>query len=334
MPTLDAVKRWAGRNLLDTRVFRALMRIFYLCAGRVVWLTAVTGAGGNACLRRGFLPLPVHFYSPVPDVADLERRGVWSARSALAGIDFNAAGQVALLEELGRAFSEECAWGATSARAEDFILQNDCFSYGCAASTHGVIRRFRPRRVIEVGSGLSSRVLSAALEINRAEDGRAADYTIVDPFPGGIVRGGTLRATRLVARRVELLEPEFFDVLAANDVLFIDSSHTSKIGSDVNFLFLEVLPRLAPGVIVHVHDVAFPYEYPREYATNERFRQFWNEQYLLQAYLSGNREWEVMLAMHYLMTDELERFRSAFPRYDPSVGPGISGSFWMRKRTG
>jgi hypothetical protein len=291
---------------------------------------ALTGKGSDACLRHGYLPVPVNFHSPVPDLVDLAERRVWDARSGLPGIDFREAEQRALLQELGDRYSGECRWPLDPpADPAAFHLRNVSFSYGCAASTHCVIRHFAPRTVIEVGSGMSSRIIAAAL---RKNGGVPAQYVIVDPYPGNAIRNGTVARTQIVERRVEILDPEFFRSLGENDILFIDSGHCVRIGGDVNFLFLEVLPRLSPGVIVHIHDICLPYEYPKVYATSETFRQFWTEQYLLQSFLCGNREFEVLLAMHFLMTDHPEAFRQAFPNYDPAAHPYTSGSFWIRRK--
>ena len=135
-----------------------------------------------------------------------------------------------------------------------------------------------------------------------------------------------------MAERVELLDPQFFDRLERNDVLFIDSSHTVRIGGDVNFLILDVLPRLAPGVLVHFHDIGMPYEYPKTYATNPSFRMLWTEAYLLQAFLACNDSHDVLLAMAYLMVERSAEFRAAFPAYDPARHASISGSFWIARR--
>ena len=97
----------------------------------------------------------------------------------------------------------------------------------------------------------------------------------------------------------------------------------------MNYLYLDILPRLASGVIVHIHDIGLPYEYSRAYAISESFRQFWTEQYLLQAFLAFNAEFEILLGMNYLMVDHAPLFRGAFPHYDPELHPFISGSFWM-----
>lgn len=332
MPSKLKVQEWIYFNFLKTRPFKLLIDLFYLLFGRVVWLTAKTGLGSNACLKTGFLPIPVHFYSPLPDIDDLKQREVWEQKSSLVGIDFNEDGQVALLQDLGKRFAMECSWALTSEKHTDFVLQNSTFSYGCAASTHSMIRNFRPGKVIEIGSGFSSRVIFRALEMNHREDGRPFNYTVVDPYPGEVVRNGGLHISTLLTQRVELLDTEFFNRLAASDILFIDSSHAAKIGSDVNFLFLEVLPRLAPGVIVHIHDISLPYEYAKTYCVSEELRQFWTEQYLLQALLCGNREFEVLLAMNFLMTDHFDNFKKSFPGYDRTKSPNNSGSFWLRRK--
>jgi hypothetical protein len=294
---------------------------------------ANTGGGSDACLRLGFLPMPVNYYSPVPDIADLERRNIWDRRSRLTGIDFQPDNQVTFLAELGREFGHECGWPAHSTgRHGEFYTENTSFSFGCAAGTHTIIRRFKPGRVFEIGSGNSSKVIAAALTLNARESTRVADYTIIDPYPSPTLEREVPGVTRLLRQRAELLEPEFFDQLEAHDILFIDSGHTVRIGGDVNFLFLDVLPRLASGVIVHIHDIGLPYEYPKVYATNPAFRVFWTEAYLLQAFLCYNAEYEILLAMAYLMTDRKEAFRSAFPRYDPHQHVSVSGSFWIRRK--
>lgn len=293
---------------------------------------ASTGAGTDACLAQGALPLPVHFYSPVPDIEDLRRRGIWSRRSSLPGIEFREAEQLACLRALGQAAADECDWPlAPTGDPTRFHVNNGAFSYGCAAILHAMIRTRRPRRIIEVGSGNSSRVIAAALARNEREGAPRAEYTVIDPLPGRAI-AALPGLTRLVAERVELTDPASFEALGPDDLLFIDSSHTVKIGGDVNFLFLEVLPRLAPGVVVHVHDIGLPGEYPEVYCTNPRFRVFWTEAYLLQAFLAFNSAFEVLLAMGWVMSEHLDAFRAAFPRWDPVASPAASGSFWMRRK--
>jgi hypothetical protein len=130
----------------------------------------------------------------------------------------------------------------------------------------------------------------------------------------------------LIQKKVQDVELEFFSQLQSGDILFIDSSHTVKIGGDVNYLFLEVLPRLRPGVIVHVHDIFFPFDYRRDWVLDE-FR-FWTEQYLLHAFLAFNSDFEVLLCNNYLAYRYLDHFKATFPS-SPWWG---GGSFWMRRK--
>jgi len=294
---------------------------------------ARTGEGTDQCLKRGSLPLPIHFYSPVPDLDDLERRDMWARRSELLGIEFAPDSQVAYLRKLGDRYGGECAWPAVSTGdSRVFFTENGCFSFGCAAALHCIVRERKPRHVVEIGSGNSSLVLSAALERNVREGVPAAEYTVVDPYPSPLLDSGHRGPTEVFAERVEVLEPEFFDRLERDDVLFIDSGHTVRVGGDVNFLILDILPRLKPGVLVHFHDIGLPYEYPKVYATNPRFRVLWTEAYLLQAFLACNQKFDVLLAVAYLMVDRATDFRAAFPLYDPARHKAVSGSFWILRR--
>ncbi len=299
----------------------------------IVTHMARTGVGTDLCLRLGSLPMPVHFHSPVPDLEDLERRKVWDQRSELTGIDFRPEAQVAFLLELSKEFGLECDW-PTNASGDPykFYTENDSFSFGCAAATHCILRRFKPNHVIEIGSGKSSLVISQALSLNAQNSEKEAKYTIVDPYPHPMIEKGLPALTQLIKDRVEVFDVTFFDQLSNNDVLFIDSGHVVRIGGDVNYLILDVLPRLASGVIIHFHDIGLPHNYPKVYATNPKFRVFWTEAYLLQAFLCFNSQFEILLAMNYLMSERQEDFHAAFPLYDPLKYGTVSGSFWIRRK--
>lgn len=318
---------------LLTPLFDLVIRLLSPILALFVRQMSRTGAGTGACLFLGCLPLPVHFYSPVPDLGDLERRGAWDRKSALAGISFREEEQLALLETLGREFGQECAWPAASKIPGVYSYGGGGFSFGCAAGVHCLARKFKPRRFVEIGSGNSSLVINEALAKNARETGEKALYTIIDPYPREKFIGHLSELTELREQKAETVDAGFFHALGENDFLFIDSSHTVRTGGDVNFLLLEVVPALAPGVLVHCHDILLPYEYPKVYATNPRFRVFWTEQYLLQALLSGNRHLEILLAMCYLMRNFRDKVETAFPafRYDPANDRNISSSFWFRK---
>ena len=325
MPLISGVKQCLYSIMLSPIFLRQLIKMFRM--------TATTGKGSNLCLKAGFLPVPVDFHSPVPDIDDLEKRNVWGLRSDLGGVDLRLNSQLRLLNDLGSNYSDECQWPLSpTSNPSQFYIQNNLFSYGCAASTHCMIRHCKPETVIEIGSGMSSMVISDALSINHARDRQTSKYIVVDPYPPSFAERRPLKTIDWFETRVELLDSAFFNCLKANDVLFIDSGHCVRIGGDVNYLFLDILPRLKPGVIVHIHDISIPYEYPKVYATSETFRQFWTEQYLLQSFLCFNNAFEVLLAMHYLMKDHGKAFKKAFPYYNPDIHRLTSGSFWIRRK--
>jgi hypothetical protein len=326
--------RMRGRALLRT-VARPLLSATAVILAPVLRLLALYGFGSTHLLRKGVLPLPVHYYSPVPDVDDLMDRDVWSKQSEMPGVTFDVPAQLAVLERLGGRFSAECLWPLTATgNAAEFHLANENFSFGCAAALHCMLRDLRPARVIEIGSGNSSKVIARALGLNMRESSVRASYKVIDPYPDKALLSSLPWPCDCRSQRVERVELETFSELRDNDVLFIDSGHTVRIGSDVNFLFLEVIPRLAPGVVVHVHDINLPYEYDRPYVAGVEgtFRRLWTEAYLLQAFLAFNAEWEILLAMRYLQTAHPAEFRRAFPQFDASIHRLVSSSLWMRRR--
>lgn len=294
---------------------------------------AATGVLSDECLEEGVLPMLVHYYSPVPDIKDLQARNVWSSKSDLPGIDFRPEFQINLIKELGKEFGDECVWPENPTNNKrDFFTHNDNFSYGCASALYTMIRKYKPKNFIEIGSGNSSKLIGDALALNKNESGEKSNYVVIDPYPNDTVRGKIMEISHLIDERVELVDLKEFDILKENDILFIDSSHTVKIGGDVNFLYLEVIPRLNPGVIVHIHDIPMPFEYAEAYATNPSFRMFWTESYLLQAFLIYNSAFEVLLAMNYIHTDHMDIFCQAFPHFDLENNWSNSGSFWIRRK--
>ena len=271
--------------------------------------------------RHGFHVTPARFNQPIPDTQSLPER-LWSGPSDLAGIDMNERVQLNLLQSFSKFRNdyEHFPTGPTE-RHDRFYLGNGLFDGVDALVAYCMVRHFQPRLVIEVGSGFSSLALGQAA----AKNGRSA-VICVEPFPREFLRKGFPGLQTLIEKNVQEIELEFFSQLKSGDILFIDSSHTVKIGGDVNYLFLEVLPRLKPGVIVHVHDIFLPFEYRRDWVLDE-FR-FWTEQYLLQAFLTFNSEFEVLLANYYLSEYHQEQFRAVFP----DLSRWIGGSFWMRRK--
>jgi hypothetical protein len=259
------------------RIARRLNHIFWKRVSFLVRDMALTGKGTDECLEVDCLPLNVNYYSPVPDISDLEKRRIWEKKSELTGIDFRPEKQLAMLKQLGKEFGLECEWPLTlTGDSSKFYLRNNSFSYGCASALHTMIRHYKPQHFIEIGSGHSSKIISKALEMNKEDNStQATDYIVVDPYPGEVVTNELPTISRLLKEKVECVDPKLFDILEGNDILFVDSGHTVRTGSDINFIILEALPRLRPGVVVHFHDINLPYEYPKVYFTNPQFRMFW-----------------------------------------------------------
>jgi predicted O-methyltransferase YrrM len=267
--------------------------------------------------RHGFHVTPVHFYQPIPDTQALPD-SLWSQPTELVGISMNDRVQLDLLQNHFTKLREEYR----NFPAEPPPGQQRPFRGIDALVAYCMVRHFQPRLIIEVGSGFSSLVLGQAAARNKS-----SALICIDPFPSELLRENSISVLRsLVETKVQELDVEFFSKLDSGDILFIDSSHTVRIGGDVNYLFLEVLPRLKPGVIVHVHDIFLPFEYRRDWVLDE-FR-FWTEQYLLQAFLMFNSEFEVLMANSYLNHYHRADFKAAFPGLPSWKG----GSFWMRRK--
>ena len=266
--------------------------------------------------RHGFHVTPVHFYEPIPDTQSLPET-LWSQPSELAGIDMNDSMQLDLLRSHFTKFRDEYH----NLPVEPPPGQKRPFRGVDALVAYCMIRHFQPELIAEVGSGWSSLVLGQAAAKNKN-----SALICIDPFPGDVLRKGFPGLRSLIEKKIQDIDLEFFSQLGSGDVLFIDSSHTVKIGGDVNYLFLEVLPRLRPGVIVHVHDIFLPFEYRRDWVQDE-FR-FWTEQYILQAFLTFNSQFEVLLANSYLNHYHQQELKAAFPGLCSWAG----GSFWMRRK--
>jgi hypothetical protein len=272
--------------------------------------------------EHGFHVSPVHFYEPIPDTRLLGEE-LWERRYELEGIDMNRGMQLEFLRNVFPQFQPEWSqFPVTSNEAKGgFYVGNGRFENLDPLIAYCMVRHFRPSRIIEVGGGYSTLLL--ALAARRNEN---TALTCIEPDPIDPLRSEIPGLEALIRTRVENIGLPFFEQLQAGDVLFIDSSHTVRIGGDVNYLFLEVLPHLKPGVIVHVHDIFFPFEYPRKWAMEQR--RFWTEQYLLQAFLAFNGEFEVLVGVQYLLAHWSDQVRATFPNSPALKG----GSFWMQRK--
>lgn len=266
---------------------------------------------------------PVHFYSPVPDTGALPA-ALWDQPRACPGIDFNEAEQLRYLRTVFPEYQSEYDLfpAAPTSIPHQFHFNNPAFDGTDALVLYCFVRLFRPRRIVEVGCGYSSRVSAQAALVNGH-----TQLTCIEPYPTPELAQGFPGLTRLIPTPVQEVGLDIFQSLEAGDILFIDSSHVAKCGSDVNFLFLEVLPQLQPGVVVHVHDIFLPDEFPQGWIKDHRY--FWNEQYLLQAFLAFNSEFEVLFSNALMGKEYIADMQKTFPKSQPWWG---GSSFWMRRR--
>lgn len=269
---------------------------------------------------------PGHFYSPIPSAEEVGRRAAEifdRSITTIAGIDLREEAQLALLEELKR-FYPELPFTAEDSPDLRYNFANRFYSYSDAIFLYSVIRHLSPKRILEVGSGYSSCVI---LDTNDRFFGGAISCTFIEPFPDvlrSLWREGDEEANELIQSPLQDVDPERFAELEAGDILLIDSTHVSKTGSDVNRLFFEVLPRLRPGVWVHIHDVFYPFEYPRKWIEQGRA---WNEDYLLRAFLMYSSAFEIALFNTYLEGFHKDWFRREMPLCLENPG----GSIWLRR---
>lgn len=258
--------------------------------------------------RLGIHITPVHFYSGLPHIQYLKNHPEhWMARSELPGIDMDVEKQTQNLTRICLPFQQEYR-GLSIYR--DAVHRHGGPGYGQIESQalHGFVRYFKPRRLIEVGSGLSTHCMVYALSLNQTP----CDLTCIDPYPNDALK--RLDAITLIQKPVQEVPSEFFRSLAANDLLFIDSSHVVQVGSDVNYLILEVLPRLAPGVVVTFHDICLPYDYTRDFLDTILFPL---ETSLLRAFLIDNPRVEIIACLSQLHYDKPDEMQAIFPDYRP-----------------
>ena len=258
--------------------------------------------------RWGYHIRPIHYYEPLPDFSSITAEQV-NRRRTYSAIDFKWQDQLALLHELTKYRNELLDTG--------FDFKNDFFNGFDAAIYYCLIRHLQPQRIIEIGGGYSTRIADKALARNQK-----GTLTCIEPYPEDRLLEAQLNI-EIVDKRVEEIDLSFFSCLEANDILFIDSSHTVKFGSDVCYEFLEILPSLNPGVWIHVHDIFFPHDYPADWLLNRRLAL--NEQYLLEAFLAFNKTFSPQLANYWMCLDHQEEAAHVWPN------TATSSSFWMKR---
>jgi hypothetical protein len=251
---------------------------------------------------------PGSFYSPIPADDDIPS-AVDKSSKDIPGVDLREDAQLALLDDLARVY-RDVPFSDHASQELRFHFDNEYYSYCDAVVLFAMLRHFKPRRVVEVGSGFSSAVMLDTRDWFLERD---THLTFIDPYPErleSLLRPDDRARCTVLAKKVQDVPLSTFTELEANDILFVDSSHVVKVGSDVAWIVFEILPRLAPGVIVHFHDIPYPFEYPLHWL---RAGRAWNEAYVLRSFLQFNHAFEILFFNDFMATFHGDRVRETMP---------------------
>ncbi len=253
-----------------------------------------------------------HFYSPIASPADTDRSLATEPSTDVRDIDLNLEAQLALVDQLDLRRPDENRW----------IEDNQMFSATDAGLLRAMLLHLRPKRVVEVGSGFSTALMLDVADTEMPE----LEIVCIEPYADRLrsrLRPTDVDRLRLIESKVEELPiDDIIDLLSPGDLLFIDSTHVVKVGSDVCYLYFEILPRLPVGTIVQIHDMFWPFEYPAEWRQE---RRGWAELYLLRAFLMNNDAWEVLLFGSQVWTDHGEHVPE-------ELRPNWPGSLYLRRK--
>jgi len=270
---------------------------------------------------------PGHFYSPIPNLHELEKQAdaLWPVEppAELPGVDLRADEQLAMFSQVAKlAHSHEIHEHPTEPWR--YYRDNVAYDVGDALTLHGMLRLIRPHRLIEIGSGHSSAMMLDTVEHYL---GGKTELTFIEPYPElleSLLRNGDRERITIVPTPLQQVPLDTFHVLEPGDVLFIDSTHVLKTGSDVAWLYANVLPSIKAGVWVHIHDMFYPFEYPKEWVMEGRA---WSEVYLVRAFLACNADFEIVLFNDWLEKFHRDRIEAELPAMLGNTG----GALWLRR---
>jgi hypothetical protein len=266
---------------------------------------------------------PGHFYSPYPnlnEVKDMETQ-IWDKNIISNGINLQTNRQLELLDKFNE-YAVQYDFPRVKGNKYRYYYENDKY-VGESVSTFCMIKHINPKRIIEVGSGFTSALL---LDINECFSNDTIKLTFIEPYPDllySLLRQGDSQKVNIVADKLQNVDIQLFDALEENDILFIDSSHVVKPGSDVSLLFKHIFPRLNKGVYIHFHDIFYPFEYPEAWI---EMGIAWNELYVLHAFLQYNSEFEVVFWNDYLTNEHREAC------YKVKDFEHLGSSIWLQRK--
>lgn len=266
-----------------------------------------------------------HYYSPIPSKDDVLQH-IENSKNIknieLGGVDLNLDVQLKYLNEFIKV-KDDIKMYDKKTEGYRYYQPNDVYNLGCAMVISCLMKKLKPKRIIEVGSGFSS---AQMLDMNEKHFNNSIELTFIEPYPNDWLNGLLKKEdnSKLYECNLQDVDITIFDRLEENDILFIDSSHVSKLDSDVNKIIFEILPRLKSGVYIHFHDIFYPFVYPHHWLLDGRA---WNEAYILRSFLMYNNAFDIVFWGTYLnrtlTNDNLEKLKS--------IGGG-GGSIYIRKK--
>lgn len=292
-------------------------------------------------LRSGSFPFltfagPGHFYSPVPSLKDLhivddtEFDALKLSTNSVSGINLNVESQLRLVDELAT-YHDAMPFPDHQLNSNRYYFDNSFFSYGDAVALYGILHLYRPNKIIEVGSGFSTALM---LDTRSRSKQISFQLTTIDPYPDrliNLVEKDDESSFTLHQEIVQKVPIEIFEQLESNDILFIDSSHVGKLNSDLLDILFRILPVLQKGVLVHFHDIPWPFEYPLQWFKEGRA---WNEAYYIRSLLQGSSDFEILLFNDFLISRHAELLQNKLPymlKQSSSKANLSCSSLWLRK---
>ena len=262
---------------------------------------------------------PGHYYSPIVDTNTLSEK--WHAPKKLSGIRLKSEEQLELIDKI-KNYIVEFPFSSSPKKEHKYYYDNNFYSYYDAIFLYGLIRLSKPKKIIEIGSGFSSALM---LDTNKLHFNNAISLTFIEPNPERLKTLVDVQEITLIQDQVQNTPLNLFSSLKKGDILFIDSSHISKTGSDLNFILFEILPTLNSGVLIHFHDIFFPFEYPTDWVIKEK--RNWNENYILKAFLMYNQNFEIKLFNTFIFSEHPHIFKEI--KFPTNSKNHTFGSIWI-----
>ncbi len=270
---------------------------------------------------------PGHFYSPLPDLEIVKKteHKIWKElNNEVKGIDLREKQQLELLRNISHYYHQQ-PWQDEKKDDLRYYFFNPNFTYGESLILFGMIMHLKPKNIIEIGSGYSSCV---TLDTNELFFNNSISLTFIEPYTElliSLLKQGDRDTISIIESDLQDVDTNIYSSLKNGDILFIDSTHVAKIGSDVNHIFFEILPQLNSGVYIHFHDIYFPFEYPKNWVYQGRA---WNEAYLLRAFLQNNDQFEIVLFNSFIGNFHKPMLEQIMPLAAKTPGSSI----WLRKK--